>query len=123
MGSQAPVLQASGPRLLLTDLAVEDESLRPVAEVIDCLRLLDFDGAVEGLCDQELWTRIRDSFARVCAPTHRLRCTVDAWALSLEGCGTAVSNRLARCAELLRQIDFCDWLVPSPSSPDVRRVG
>ena len=45
--SQAPVLQAEGPLLPLPLPDLVEERRRPVAEVLDCLRHLDFDGFLQ----------------------------------------------------------------------------
>ena len=114
--SQAPVMRAEGPCLSMPLLHVIDERDRPIAEILDCLSHVDFDGRVPHLSDQVLWDRLRDSMSCVCAPTDRLRHTVDAWLSALEESDTVASARLRPCAEWLRQADLADWLVPVPAA-------
>eukprot|EP00439_Symbiodinium_sp_Y106_P054531 s5433_g7.t1 len=112
--SQAPVLQAQGPRLPLALSDIEEERRRPVAEILDCLCHLDYDGELQRLSDSELWQRLHAAFSCVCASTDRLRLTVFAWQHSLPAHSVLLQRRLQRCAEWLLQADFVGWLVPEP---------
>ena len=118
-GSQAPVLQAAGPSLPMRFVEVMDERQRPVAEILDCLAHLDFDGQLLSCSDEELWRRLKLSFACVCAPTERLRHTVAAWALEVESLVPELRRRLCPCVEWLTQADIVTWLVPDSESPSL----
>ena len=116
-GSQAPVLQAAGPRLPLPWAPVLEERQRPVAEILDCLRHVDFDGRLAVCSQAELWSRIMLSFSCVCAPTDRLRHTVRAWADVVADTPLELRDRLWPCVEWLLQADLVTWLVPDPVTP------
>ena len=113
---QAPVMQAQGPLLQMPLLDIHEERQRPIAEILDCLSHLDFDGTVGCASDEELWRRIRDSFSCVCASTDRLRVTVETWNGLLSGYPSPARERLEVCADWLRQADLVEWLVPDPKS-------
>ena len=116
---QAPVLQAEGPVLPLASDDWLDESDRPIAEIVDCFSLLDFDSPDS--TDEELWRRARLAFASVCAPTPRLRLTAETL-LSQIRVETPFASRLqARLEHVLERIcqaDIVDWLVPAPAHID-----
>ena len=73
--------------------------------------------------DEELWRRLKLSFACVCAPTERLCHTVAAWALEVESLVPELRRHLCPCVEWLTQADIVTWLVPDSESPScvVRR--
>ncbi|CAE7260050.1 unnamed protein product [Symbiodinium sp. CCMP2592] len=101
--TQAPALQAAGPRLPLTLL-----------EVLECLSLLDHDGLLSSLADQDIWSRLRASFSCVCAPSGRLHLTVIAWQGIIDACYPHMRARLQFHLDWLLQSDFVEWLVPDP---------
>ena len=72
--AQAPVLQAQGPLCPLHPEFGLDEEERPIAEVLDCVALIDFDGEAEV---NHLWNRVHTAFSCVCASTSRLRRTAE----------------------------------------------
>ena len=116
-GSQAPVLQAAGPRLPMQLSDFVEERQRPVAEVLDCLAHPDYDGRLRVCSDDELWSRVRLSFARVCASTERLRHTISAWAHVVAGLAPGYRQRLGPCVDWLAQADLVSWLGPDPAVP------
>ena len=119
-GSQAPVLQASGPCMPLQFTDIVEERQRPVAEILDCLLHMDFDGHLATCSSEELWSRIRLSFSCVCASTDRLRHTVRAWAQVVDDTPIDLRCRLRPCLERLSQTDLVQWLVPVPLTPTPR---
>ena len=66
--SKAPVLQADGPTLPFDSLQWEDEPDRPVAEFLECLRLIGFDFDLDN--PDEVWERVRIAFSCVCVCCH-----------------------------------------------------
>ncbi|CAE7696770.1 unnamed protein product [Symbiodinium sp. CCMP2592] len=108
-----PALPGSGPLRLFPQLPDVHQEVCPVAEVWDCLRLVDFDGPITDLSDEELWDRLRLSFSCVCASTDRLRATALSWAEFLHA--TDGSTRLVDCAEWISTTDIVAWLVPTPT--------
>ncbi|CAE7575846.1 unnamed protein product [Symbiodinium sp. CCMP2592] len=108
-----PVLPGSGPLCQFPQLPPVDQDMCPVAEVWDCLRLIDFDASVEDLSEVELWERLRLSFSCVCAPTDRLRMTALSWIELLHAEGG--HPRLIDCAEWICNTDIVEWLVPTPA--------
>ncbi|CAE7485179.1 unnamed protein product [Symbiodinium sp. CCMP2592] len=108
-----PALSGSGPLQLFPQLPDVHQEVCPVAEVWDCLRLIEFDGPVLDLSDEELWDRLRLSFSCVCASTDRLRATALSWAEFLHA--TDGSTRLVDCAEWISTTDIVAWLVPTPT--------
>ena len=114
--SQAPVLQAEGPLLPLALPDLVDERRRPVAEVLDCLHHLDFDGFLQVASDKDIWQRLKLSFGCTCAPTDRLRITASLWAQSLSSECAYVQDRLRPFADWICQADLVEWLVPTPTT-------
>ena len=113
--TQAPVLQAEGPCLPLPFDPFSEERQRPVAEILDCLEHLDFDGALLLLSDGELWQRLKSAFSCVCASTDRLRHTATAWAQRITALDAALASRLEPFADWLLQGDLLSWLIPEPA--------
>ncbi|OLQ03718.1 hypothetical protein AK812_SmicGene13326 [Symbiodinium microadriaticum] len=116
---QAPVLQAEGPVLPLAADDWLDESDRPIAEIVDCFSLLDFDSPDP--TDEELWRRARLAFASVCAPTPRLRLTAETLLSQIRvetPLGSRLQARLEHVLEWICQADIVDWLVPTPAHID-----
>eukprot|EP00439_Symbiodinium_sp_Y106_P008864 s2823_g1.t1 len=113
--TQAPVLQAEGPCLPLPFDPFSEERQRPVAEILDCLEHLDFDGALLLLSDGELWQRLKSAFSCVCASTDRLRHTATAWAQGITALDAALASRLEPFADWLLQGDLLSWLIPEPA--------
>ena len=114
--SQAPVLQAEGPLLPLPLPDLTEERRRPVAEVLDCLRHLDYDGFLQVASDEDIWQRLKLSFGCTCAPTDRLRITASLWAQSLGSERPWVRERLRPFADWICQADLVEWLVPAPNT-------
>ena len=118
----APTLQAAGPAPPPRGEAVDDELNRPSAEVLDCLRSLDFDGLSGRFDPEEAWERIRRSFSCVCLPAARLRLTAPVWRDQLhasQGTPTptgAFEDFLRQAADWVTETDFGEWLAPHPDS-------
>ena len=111
---QAPVLQAQGPLWPLQPAYGLDEEERPVAEVLDCMALIDFDGEVGA---DSLWSRVHTAFSCVCASTSRLRFTAEL--LLRQARAGSVFSHDTRSAilpilEWIVSADIVEWLVPSP---------
>ena len=111
--SKAPVLQADGPTLPFDSLQWEDEPDRPVAEILECLRLIGFDFDLDN--PDEVWERVRIAFSCVCAATQRMRRTAAAFSEELHATGafsSTGSQLLQEIMEWIATADLVDWLVP-----------
>ncbi|CAE7254309.1 PEPKR2 [Symbiodinium sp. CCMP2592] len=116
---QAPVVQAAGPSQPLQWQPVTEERQKPVAEILDCLCHLDFDGTLQTATQADIWQRLKTSFGCVCAPTGRLRLTVLAWAHLVSDYPPATQVVLRPFVDWLMQADLIEWLIPDPSSQEM----
>ncbi|CAE7455880.1 unnamed protein product [Symbiodinium sp. CCMP2592] len=115
-----PVLQASGPLPCPLQVVVEEETARPSAEILDCLALLDHDGLVPSLTEDEVWDRLRAAFSCVCLQASRLRITATVWQQLLDHPAQRTDMQtlaiLREAARKLCSVDLVTWLVPAPSA-------
>ncbi|CAE7537022.1 unnamed protein product, partial [Symbiodinium sp. CCMP2592] len=115
-----PVLQASGPLPCPLQVVVEEEAARPSAEILDCLALLDHDGLVPSLTEDEVWDRLRAAFSCVCLQASRLRITATVWQQLLDHPAQRTAMQtlaiLREAARKLCSVDLVTWLVPAPSA-------
>ena len=117
-GSQAPTLQASGPRFLLSSTEWTDEPDRPSAEVLDCLELVSFDGSDIATHADEFWLRVRQVFSvfvYLCpgsGPLPRPGHIVPSQGGELP---RVHADIIASAAAWIGTADVVEWLVPTPA--------
>ena len=114
-GTQAPVLQASGPELEPHNLPWFDAEDRPVAEILDCLSHIGVSQVCGG--SDDYWAHIKTAFSCVCAETGRLRITAEVFLTRLEDSdhlSPSQRDLLRSAMEWISRADIVAWLVPSP---------
>ncbi|CAE7875058.1 unnamed protein product [Symbiodinium necroappetens] len=114
---QAPVLQASGPKLAPREAIWLDADERPIAEVLDCLSHVGVD--TPALSDSMLWQQLRVAFSCVCASTIRLRVTAEAFLHGLvdrDDLVPSIRLRLEEAMTWVQSADIVSWLVPVPET-------
>ena len=111
---QLPAVQAAGPALPLGAKSWLSETDRPIAEILEAVQHIIFDGPL--VARQTLWSRARTAFGCVCAPVGRLRATATACLHLLEERDTDAHLPIhGAIGDILRWIadaDLVEWLVP-----------